>query len=112
MPPDALPPAIVVVAVLCPNMDWLRLSKLFKDKSVSLLTKCDVVCPTTPLENSGGISIDNEDPKLDDESRLALFDPASASSPSSLSSSSSSEVSSSSSMSSSSLFEVINGLLP
>ena len=39
--------------------------------------------PTTPFENNGGISIDKEEPKLDEESLLALLEPASSSSSSS-----------------------------
>lgn len=42
----------------------------------------------TPFENKGGISIEREEPTLEDESLLALFDPLSSSSSSSNSSSS------------------------
>ena len=60
------------------------------DKSVSRLTRCDVVCPTTPLEKSGGISMLREEPTEEELSRLARFDPESPSSSSSSSSTSSS----------------------
>jgi hypothetical protein len=53
----------------CPKMDWLRLSSELSDRSVSRLTRCDVVCPITPFENNGGISIDNDDPMLKDSMR-------------------------------------------
>jgi hypothetical protein len=46
------------------------LSKDVNDKSVSLLTKCEVVCPITPLEKSGGISMDKEEPILQSEKNL------------------------------------------
>ncbi len=71
------------------NMVWLLLSSEFKERSVSLLTSCEVVCPTTPLEKSGGISMLSEDPTLEELSLRARLDPASSSSSSPSSSSSS-----------------------
>ena len=41
-----------------------------------LLTKWLVVWPTTPLENSGGISMESEDPTEEEESRRARLLPS------------------------------------
>ena len=48
----------------CPKMDWLLLSSELSERSASRLTRCDVVCPITPFENNGGISIDSDEPML------------------------------------------------
>ena len=68
---------------------WLRLKRELRDKSVSRFTNWEVVCPTTPLEKRGGISIDREDPTEEEDSRLALLDRSSSSSSSKSSKSSS-----------------------
>ena len=47
------------------------------DNESRLLTRWEVVLPTTPEENSGGISIDSEDPMDDEESRRARLLPRS-----------------------------------
>ena len=46
-----------------------------RDRSVSLDTRWDVVCPTTPFWNKGGISMDKEEPRELELSLLALLDP-------------------------------------
>ena len=72
------------------KIPWLRLRRELRDKSVSRLTNCDVVCPTTPLEKRGGISMDSEEPTDDEDSRRARLERSSSSSSSSRSSWSSS----------------------
>ncbi len=71
-------------------MPWLLLKRELRDRSdVSLLTSWEVVCPTTPLEKSGGISMLKDDPTLDELSLRARLLPSPSSSSSSSSSSAS-----------------------
>ena len=46
------------------------------DSSNYLDTRCEVVWPTTPLEKRGGISMEREDPKEEEESLRALLLPS------------------------------------
>ena len=66
---------------LCPNRVWLRERREPRERSwVSRDTRCEVVCPTTPDWNSGGISMDSEEPSELELSRRALLDPVTDSS--------------------------------
>jgi len=53
-----------------PNRDWFRESREPRERSVSLDTRWEVVWPTTPLWNRGGISIESEEPRELELSRL------------------------------------------
>jgi len=56
-----------------PNRDWFLESREPSERSVSLDTRCEVVWPTTPLWNRGGISIEREEPRELELSRLTRF---------------------------------------
>jgi hypothetical protein len=60
----------------CPNRDWFRERSEPRERSASLETRCDVVCPTTPLEKRGGISMEREEPREEDESLRARLLPS------------------------------------
>ena len=66
---------------LCPNRVWLRERREPRERSwVSRDTRWEVVWPTTPDWNSGGISMDSEEPSELELSRRALLDPVTDSS--------------------------------
>ena len=56
-----------------PNRDWFLESREPSERSVSLDTRWEVVWPTTPLWNRGGISIEREEPRELELSRLTLL---------------------------------------
>ena len=58
------------------NRDWFLERREPRDRSVvSLDTRWDVVWPTTPLWNRGGISMDSEEPRELELSRRARLEP-------------------------------------
>ena len=60
----------------CPNRLWFLERSEPRERSASLDTRWLVVCPTTPLEKSGGISMEREEPREEEESLLALLLPS------------------------------------
>ena len=54
-----------------------RTLALVGEKWFYLDTRWEVVCPTTPFEKRGGISMEREEPKLEEESLRTLLLPSS-----------------------------------
>lgn len=59
-----------------PKRLWFLERREPRERSASLDTRWLVVCPTTPLEKSGGISMEREEPREEEESLLALLLPS------------------------------------